>query len=54
MKRYDYCCKSCWHTWRSEKKYTKCPKCKSENLDIWGTSKECKSENLDIQTELII
>lgn len=32
-KRFDYCCKNCWHTWKSEKKYISCPKCKSYNLD---------------------
>jgi len=32
--RFDYCCLRCWHTWRSEKKYTYCPKCKSKNLDV--------------------
>jgi Zn finger protein HypA/HybF involved in hydrogenase expression len=33
-KRYDYCCLFCWHTWRSENKYTCCPKCKGVKLDI--------------------
>ena len=33
-KRYDYCCKTCWHTWRSEKIYKYCPKCKTQNIDV--------------------
>lgn len=32
--RYDYCCKCCWHTWRSEKRFTQCPKCGSVELDV--------------------
>ncbi len=33
-KIYDYCCKKCWHTWRSKNKYSVCPKCKSKYIDI--------------------
>jgi Zn finger protein HypA/HybF involved in hydrogenase expression len=33
-KIYDYVCKKCWHMWRTKKKYTACPKCKSKELDI--------------------
>ncbi len=33
-KRYDYCCLACYHMWRTSKKYTHCPKCKSTKLDI--------------------
>lgn len=33
-KRYDYCCKTCWYTWRSEKIYRYCPKCKTQNIDV--------------------
>ena len=33
-KIYDYCCKKCWHTWRDKRKFEKCPKCKSKDIDI--------------------
>lgn len=33
-KRYDYCCKHCWYTWRHINKYKICPKCGSSDVDI--------------------
>jgi predicted Zn-ribbon and HTH transcriptional regulator len=32
-KLFDYCCKNCWHTWKSYKKVDTCPKCKSKNIN---------------------
>lgn len=34
IKVYDYCCKKCWHMWKSKNKYTFCPVCKSKNIDL--------------------
>ena len=31
---YDHICKKCWHQWRSTTKATKCPKCKSTEIDV--------------------
>lgn len=33
-KRFDYCCKNCWHTWRSLSIFKKCPKCGSNRIDV--------------------
>lgn len=32
--QFDYCCKSCWHTWVSTHRAYVCPKCGSKNLDV--------------------
>jgi len=32
-KKYDYCCKNCWHMWKTMIKAVECPECKSKDLD---------------------
>lgn len=32
--KFDYCCKSCWHTWLSPHHVYTCPKCRSKNIDM--------------------
>jgi rubrerythrin len=33
VKIFDYACKKCWHTWRDKRKFEKCPRCGSTNID---------------------
>jgi hypothetical protein len=32
-KRYDYCCKHCWHTWRHINKYLNCTEWSLDELN---------------------
>jgi Zn finger protein HypA/HybF involved in hydrogenase expression len=32
--QFDYCCKKCWHMWKSPTRVYVCPKCGSSNLDV--------------------